>query len=225
MTNESPWRSVLSIVLLLFAVVRLVMTCTNDKSNASSPINQEIINRSEEIRANNIVSAAKFQQQSNDILYTSYKDLEDLSETEKQFNHLKKLQKDTIVQIDLSTRIKIQKESYFQNNHDDTLRMAFKLKKDLTIFLHDFESKKEDSDNFKALKKFGQLNDFKLLKSNKSSKTYSYSIVKKDKKYNGFALLYKSNELCSFIEFESDVLTKPALQSAAYLFIINNVIN
>ncbi len=225
MTNESPWRSVLSIVLLLFAVVRLVMTCTNDKSNTSSPINQEIINRSEEIRANNIVSAAKFQQQSNDILYTSYKDLEDLSETEKQFNHLKKLQKDTIVQIDLSTRIKIQKESYFQNNHDDTLRMAFKLKKDLTIFLHDFESKKEDSDNFKALKKFGQLNDFKLLKSNKSSKTYSYSIVKKDKKYNGFALLYKSNELCSFIEFESDVLTKPALQSAAYLFIINNVIN
>jgi hypothetical protein len=225
MSSGSPWRTLLSIVLLLFAVVRLVMTCTNDKSNASKPINQEIIDQSEAIRTNNVIAAAKFQQQSNDILYTSYKDLEDLSETEKQFNHLKKLEKDTIVQIDLSTRIKIQKESYFQNNHDDTLRMAFKLKKDLTIFLHDFESKKEDSDNFKALKSNGQLSDLKLLKSNKNSKTYSYSIVKKTKKYNGFVLLYKSNELCSFIEFESDVLTKPALESAAYLFIINNVIN
>lgn len=225
MSSGSPWRTLLSIVLLLFAVVRLVMTCSNDKSNAEKPINQEIIDQSEAIRTNNVIAAAKFQQQSNDILYTSYKDLEELSETEKQFNHLKKLEKDTIVQIDLSTRIKIQKESYFQNNHDDTLRMAFKLKKDLTVFLHDFESKKEDNDNFKALKKFGQLSDLKLLKSNKNSKTYSYSIVKKTKKYNGFALLYKSNELCSFIEFESDVLTKPALESAAYLFIINNVIN
>jgi len=86
-------------------------------------------------------------------MYTSYQSLDTLNEAQKQLYSVIKLAKDSLVTFDLSTKIKVDKNYYFQNNHDDSLRMAFKSPKDLNVFVHDFESKQSEEQNFKALKK------------------------------------------------------------------------
>ncbi len=222
MTNGSSWRSLLSILLLVIAVIRLVVTCSKSDT-APTPLNDVLENNSRELIEASIRSAKMSQENSNDFLYHSYQSLDSLSEQQQRQNYVTKLSKDSLVTIDLSSKIVVEKNNFIQNNHDDTLRMAFKTPKDVTIFIHDLESTKGITDNFKALKKNCQLKIDKSTFNTKSFETLSYSISKENKKVNGFVLGFHKKEYWTFIEFESTKASKENLKEAAIQFLINNV--
>jgi hypothetical protein len=226
MENERPvWKTVLSIFGILFLVIRLVYTCSKMNDRKSNDLNiNNVIN-------DNLIEQHQYQdniqrallKKNNDLLYTKYQNLDTINDAQKQLYSVIKLAKDSLVTFDLSTKIKIEKNYYFQNNHDDSLRMAFKSPKDLNVFIHDFESKESEETNFKNLKKNANLKHFKLDNLLTETKTFSYTITKNKITFNGYALSFKNNGYQTFIEFESQKISGLELKFAALSFLNTNL--
>lgn len=136
-----------------------------------------------------------------------------------------KLKKDTIVFIDIKTQLNVPKEYYLQNNHDDSLRMAIKSPRNLTIFIHDFETKESIENGFKGLKKYSSLKKFKVENTIGMTKTISYQISKENTTFNGYALVFQSKEkdYQTFFEFESSTLSKDLIKTKALDFLLQNM--
>lgn len=226
MENERPvWRTVLSIFVTLFLVIRLVYTCSKMNDRKSNDLNiNNVLN-------DNLIEQRQYQEniqralskKNNDLLYATYQSLDTINDAQKQLYSVIKLAKDSLVTFDLTTKIKVEKNYYFQNNHDDSLRMAFKSPKDLNVFIHDFESKQSEENNFKILKKNANLKHFKFENLLPETKTISYTITKNNITFNGFALSFKNDEFQSFIEFESQKISGLELKLAALSFLRTNL--
>lgn len=229
MNEEVPvWRKVFIVLLLLFSVIRLTYTCSKMNNRNSQNLNtNDILNNQmyeDNARVNQLIQQQNLEKKGNDFLYNSYKNLDCVDTMQKQVYSILKLKKDSLVAFDMSTKIRIEKGFYFQNNHDDSLRLAFKSPKDLTIFIHDFESPKSEDENFKSLKKNSTFNRFKLDDLLTKTKTTSYSIVKNDMKFNGYALSFKNSNYQTFIEFESQKISGFELQMEALSYLRKNLI-
>lgn len=222
MSSGNNWRSLLSILLLVIAVIRIIVTCSKSDTTTNT-LNNVLEDNSREQMEANIRNAKISQQNTNDYLYNSYQFIDSLSDQEQKQNYVTKLSKDSLLTIDLSSKIVVEKNNFIQNNHDDTLRMAFKTPKELTIFIHDLESTNGITENLKALKKNCQLKIDKSTFNTKSFETLSYSITKEHKNINGFVLGFHKKEYWTFIEFESTKASKEQLKEDAIHFLINNV--
>lgn len=224
--DERPvWRNVLSILVTCILVIRLLYTCSNMNNRSSYDNNPGIVNfqdtqriMQESIDRNNKIRAIV----SNNILYKMYQGLDSLSPLTKEDYGLIKLEKDTAIYIDLSTKLKIPKNFYFQNNHDDTLKMAFKSPQNLNIFIHDFHSKDEAAVNFKSIKRDKNLQKFKEDKLS-IFRMMTYKITKDNVKYNGYAFCFKTDDFQTFFEFESHDLSSDKLREKAVDFLTKNL--
>jgi hypothetical protein len=220
--NERPvWKSVLSILVTIFLVVKLIYTCSH-KTNTIDNTKNQLVNFQIDSQKDKEQYKNALNKISNNFLYYNYESLDSLSSSVKENYRVLKLEKDSLVYISLSTKIKIPKDYYFQNNHDDSLRIAFKSPENLTIFIHDFDSKEEIEKNFKILKADSNLQNYKASTIG-DFKVISYKISKNKKRYNGYALCIKGKELQTFFEFESDKLSSDKLRSAAILFLSKNM--
>ncbi|MEN2402867.1 hypothetical protein GKZ90_0023975 [Flavobacterium sp. MC2016-06] len=162
---------------------------------------------------------------SNDILYTSYQDLDSLPYLVRENYGIIKLMKDSFISVNPETKVKILKDYYFQNNHDDSLRMAFKSPKNLNIFIYEFETKEDVEKSFRILKRKSNLERCQLDNSTAEKIFFSYEISKKDKRFNGYTLSFKNDKnIQTFFEFESDKLSKKELKKSALDFLLHNVI-
>jgi hypothetical protein len=224
MSDERPvWKTVLSISVSLFLVIRLVYTCS--KMSDPQPAypqnvyqdlqnNQAVQNYQQALRE---TSAA----QSNQLLYLTYDALDSLPLNIKKLNAVTKLRNDTLVNLDISTKIKVKKESFFQKNYDDSLKLAFKTPENLTVFIHDFESKQDCETNFKSLKRGLHLSALQYDQGTTKAKLFAYSLTHNNVKFNGYCIGIQSDNYCLFLEFESDKIAKATLKETALTYMLS----
>lgn len=158
---------------------------------------------------------------SNQFLYLSYKQLDSVSESEKKLYQVKKLEKDTLVNLDIETKIKIAKEWYLQKNYDDSLKLAFKTTENLTVFIHDFESKENADAVFKSLKRGSDLKSVVI--EGEDLKTITYTVNKNNSLFNGYAFCFEKDDYYFFLEFESNTMKKEELKLKAFTYFITNI--
>ena len=162
---------------------------------------------------------------SNLLFYKPYKQLDSLPQENKALYSVYKLDKDTVVNLDIETKIKIPKESYFQKNYDDSLKMAFKSPDDIVVFVHDFTGKGSNEDNLKSIKRGLNLQAFKT-EENKTDNTnlFSYTVTQNGTTYNGYAMGFKNDNYFLFLEFESDKVSKEGLKVRALTYLLDNLV-
>lgn len=225
MDERSTWRTVLSVLSVIILGGRLLYTCSNmNKPRYENDPVMESFRNSQETMKENFRQQREIQKKlSNTILYTNYESLDSLSALQKDNYGIQKLEKDSLIYIALDTQIKIPKDFYLQDRHDDSLRMAFKSPDNLNVFIHDFESKAEIESSFKNLKNGANLQKFKVENTIGDVKAISYKITKKSKRYNGYALCFKNDGFLSFYEFESNKLPLDKLKGRAIEFFSQNM--
>lgn len=223
MDNKPVWRTILTVSLALFALVRLAMTCNKMSGNSSSsdhyqsPTYQNLATTLEESKNN---YQNNIQNISNDIFYESYDSINKLGHSEMVIYHIKKVKKDTLLPLDITSKINVDANSYIQKNYDDSLKLAVKLPDNTSIFMHSYEATKGDAlDNLKALKKKKNIQNISLKLDEPNSKFVSYNYKQNGEKYNGYALISKENGQYTSLEFENNKLSKDELQMKTFLFL------
>ncbi len=229
--NERPvWRSVLTICLFIFALIRFGFYCSKMDDRKRNTYKSDNDLNFEEFRdklkqQSYSGSAPTATQDYGDVFYFGYNYLDTISESQKQIYKIVKLEKDSLINIDFTTKFRVLKNSYFQNTHDNTLRFAVKTPQNLSIFIHIVEDKSTLNNAFKTLKNDSQLSNLRdFIKLGKSSKFVSYSIKKKASPFKGVACLMGDDEYKLFIEFESNKLSQTDLEAKALRYITNNLI-
>lgn len=224
MSDERPvWKTVLSICVSLFLVIRLVYTCS--KLSDPQPTYPQNIYQN----LQNNAAVQNYQQaireastaRSNQLLYLSYKAIDSLPLNEKKLYSVTKLRHDTLVNLDLSSKIKVTKECFFQKNYDDSLKLAFKTPDNLTVFIHDFDSKLDCETNFKSLKRGMNLSALQYDKGTAKAKLFAYSVTHNNVKFNGYCIGIQSDNYCLFLEFESDKIAKASLKETALKYMLS----
>ncbi len=226
MEEGSTWRSVLSILAVIFIIIRLLFTCSNMNKSTSREIDPVMQNfqNSQQIMQENLIRQREAQKQlSNTVLYSSYQGLDSLSTLQRENFGIRKLEKDSLIYIGLNTQMKILKNYFLQNNHDDSLRIAFKSPDNLTVFIHDFESKGDLVQNLKSLKRGSDFLKHKVENTIGQLKAISYKIKRGNKKYNGYVLCFQAADFQNYYEFESDQLTPATLKIRAIDFFAQNM--
>jgi len=232
MSDNTSGRTILSFLVAAIAIFRLIYTCSdmnNRHSDISSPYNQQFKEQMESSQAimEQSINNARLQRKaiSNTILYTSYVGLDSLSAMLKDDYGLLKLEKDSSIYVDIKTQVKIPKDYYYQNNHDDSLRVAFKSPDNLNIFIHDFDTADDVEKSFKGLKGQDNLQKFKVENKIDNAKVISYKVLKNNKRFNGYAMCFqtKTNDHLTTFEFESTKLSKAELKIKSIEFLLKNM--
>ncbi|MEN2412806.1 hypothetical protein [Flavobacterium mesophilum] len=237
MSNESSsWRTVLSIVFVVISAARLLYTCSdmNRRQNTQNTIDvspyvmsqQQANAIAEQNRINSKIIEVEKNKRSNNLFYSTYSKLDSLTALEQEDYGVYKLKKDTLVFIDIKNQLSVPKEYYFQNNHDDSLRFAIKSPRNLTMFVHDFETKDNVENSFKSIKKYSHLQKLKVEKaSTKLTTLISYQISKENKKLNGYAFAFQrtGKDYVTFFEFESATYSPDLLKEKALEFLLENL--
>lgn len=220
MDDKPVWKTILSVGLALFAIIRLAMTCSNMSGNSSKNYQTD---QSESL--NYMLQKSRDQYQStienasNDIFNASYDSISQLSDAEMAIYKIKKVKKDTLLPLDLTAKINVESNSFIQKNYDDSLKIAVKLPDNTTIFLHDYESSGEALETLKSLKQKKNIQNVSLELDEPNSKFVSYNYKDKGKKYNGFALISKEGNQFTSLEFENNKISKNELQMKAFTFL------
>jgi len=224
--RERPvWRTVLSIVIAIFAVIRLFATCNkmdSRQAKATEPI--EFSMPQQQFSDQLPLPPAHAPKAWNSLLYKRYKYLDSLDQTRLRDFYIVKVTKDSLVALDIKSQLKIEKGCFFQNTHDDSLKFAFKTKKNLNVFVHDFESSTAVDKSFKKLKAGSGIKNFKeFIKLSSTTKLVTYNIAKEGIKFNGIAYVYEQNNYQMFVEFESSILPQMKLNREALTYIAAHI--
>jgi hypothetical protein len=126
-----------------------------------------------------------------------------------------KTDKDSLLSLDLTASLKVDKNSFIQKNYDDTLNLAVKMPDNTTILMHSYEGSGDLTDNFKAVKKSRELSNIKNIIDKKDVKYISYNYLNEGIKKTGFALLTETDRYFSFIEIENSQIPKSQLEKRA----------
>jgi hypothetical protein len=224
MDDRPAWKTVLGFIVPVFLFIRLLYTCSNTSSNSSNLDLKKSFEESQAIMKESLERQKTLERIiSTKMLYFDYKALDSLSVLQKLNHGIVKVKKDSLVYIALDGQMKIPKDYYIQNNHDELLRIAFKSPDNLNIFIHDFESKEDIEQSFKQLKSDSNLQKYKVESTIGEVKTLSYKITREDKRYNGYALCLRDDGIHTFYEFESSVLPIDKLKIRAILFLSQNM--
>ncbi|MGM9479331.1 hypothetical protein ACS5PU_23110 [Pedobacter sp. GSP4] len=223
--KERPvWRTVLSIAIAIFAVIRLFVTC--NQADTRRPIMADPVDFStaQEQKDQQQLSSSIPNKEWNKLLYKKYKAIDSLSKAQLRAFYINKVEKDSLASIDMRTQLLIEKGFFFQNTHDDTLKFAFKTPKNLNVFVHDFESKASVEKSFKQLKAGNRIKDFKVwIKLSPVTRLVTYTIVESGIKFRGIAYTFNENDYKIFIEFESSTLSQLELQQQSISYIKNHI--
>lgn len=214
MENKPAWRSLLSIGIILFAVIRIALTCSRS-SESSYMESPEYKRLTTGLRNGALLRQKREETASNDLFYESYDSIRKLAPEERERFGVIEMKKDSLVPLDLSAKIKAEKNSFIQKNYDDTLSMAVKFPDDISMFMHSYKGTGTLMDNFRSVKKGRELKNISFNVDKPDSKFLSYRYTVKGRKYNGIAMMGKENNRFTFIEFESNDLPKEALELKA----------
>jgi hypothetical protein len=216
--NSSVWKTILTVVIALISVVRLAMTCNKSSQSSYSDTSYNDVSA---LMSKNYERQAKAADDtaSNDLFYESYDSISKLSDFEKENYKVIKLKKDSLILLDVVSKINVEAGAYFQKNYDDTLSWAIKKPDNTSVFLHSYDTADDLMTNFKAVKRKLNLQDLDIKVDDKDSKFVSYSFKNNGKKTNGYALLASGQGHFTALEIESNILSKDELQMKAFSLI------
>lgn len=219
MESKSFWRTVLTVGLLLFAVVRIAMMCGKSSSRGIEEDKnyQRMVGHLQESRK---LQEKATEKASNNLFYQNYDSISRLNDAQMAAYKVIKTDKDSLIALDLSASIKVDKNSFIQKNYDDTLNLAVKMPDNTTILMHSYEGSGGLTDNFKAVKKSRDLSNIKNIIDRKDAKYISYNYLSNGEKKTGFALLTETDRYFSFIEIENSLIPKAELQQKAMAVMI-----
>lgn len=219
--NDKPvWKTILSVAVCLLAVIRLAITCSKSSDRSSySDMSYQNTNSIFERYGNNSKDVQGNDSKSNDLFYENYDSINKLNDAQKAIFRVVKVKSDTLVPIDITSKINVEPKSFIQKNHDDSLQIAVKLPDNTSIFLHSYSSKEDIMNNFKAVKQKRNIENIKVKVDDPDSKFVSYTYQYKGKKYNGCALLATESGQFTSLEFENSKISKEELQAKAITFI------
>ncbi|OYU79174.1 MAG: hypothetical protein CFE23_15370 [Flavobacterium sp. BFFFF1] len=222
--SRPVWRIVLTVVIVIVMLFRIANACSKKRqayqtSPATETYDQDMQRRIQESQQQYKRYEEK---QSNDLFYASYSALDTLSPEVRRKSHFTKVRRDTLIAYDISSNVKVDRNSLYQNNYDDSLRGAIKTPKGLAIFMHAFEFKGDVSEGLKSVKRGCKLRQVKFEKI-ASSQSMSYTITKQNVVYRGYALAFLHDGLLSTFEFESSSENTAQLKSDALSFLLNNL--
>jgi len=223
--NSSVWSTIISVCITLFLVIKIAVKCSGSNSNSSSYQTSQHMDNLNKVLDNSRVKAADMHKIAwKNFFYMPYSKMDSTSSMIEDLYGIKKLTEDSLVRIDLKTKIKIPKESFYLNNYDDSLRFAVKFSNGTNFLMHDVESKDNIEDVFKLLKGT-DLYDLKSDKKNGSPLTiFEYKLRKNPKNYNGIVAVSNSEGFMNFIEFESPKKSSGDLKIEMTDFLMNNLV-
>lgn len=218
--NSSVWKTILTVVIALVSVVRIAMTCNKSSRSSYSDNSYNDVsalmsrNHDRQTTSESIDNTA-----SNNLFYESYDSISHLSDFEKENYSVIKLKKDSLILLDVFSKINVKSGAYFQKNYDDTLSLAIKKPDNTSIFLHSYDTADDLMTNFKAVKRKLNVQDLDVKVDDKNSKFVSYSFKNRGKKTNGYALLAADQGHFTALEIESNKLSKDELEAEAFTLI------
>ncbi|KQR92445.1 hypothetical protein ASG01_11015 [Chryseobacterium sp. Leaf180] len=214
MESKSFWRTVLTVGLLLFALIRIAMMC--GKSSYRSLDHDENYQRMvTSLQEGRRIQEKTREKASNNLFYQNYDSISKLNDSQMNFYKVMKTDKDSLLSLDLTASLKVDKNSFIQKNYDDTLNLAVKMPDNTTILMHSYEGSGDLTDNFKAVKKSRELSNIKNIIDKKDVKYISYNYLNEGIKKTGFALLTETDRYFSFIEIENSQIPKSQLEKRA----------
>ncbi len=222
--NSSVWRIILSVCITLFLAVRIAIKCSGNNSGTSNNNYGQIDDMRQVLEKSRQRASEMRHDAWKEIFYRSYQKLDSLASDASNPYGITKLSQDSLVRIDLKSKIRIPKESFYINNYDDTLRFAVKFVNGTNFLRHDVESNEKTNSIFKTIKGsalFDLKSDEKTLAD---LQIIEYKLRKSPRNYNGIAAVSKSEGLMNFIQFESPDKTSAELKVEMTKFLMDNLV-
>lgn len=222
-------KIIFGVIMFVISIFRIANTCS--KSNEQNQYNNNSYNVNSNYNENyneqvsEIISNLNSKKEQTNFLYTSYDSLKSYDAIKLSENKTIKIERDTSIYIDLQTKIKVKKETYFQKINGDSLMYVFKNKDNTLQFFHLFQSKNTDIDNLKSVKYSKNISNIHSEKIVAPLNLITYSIMQNENKLNGCALSINDENEQFLIEFESKDKSKAQLKLEALNFLQNNFIN
>ncbi|RZL48143.1 MAG: hypothetical protein EOP00_10000 [Pedobacter sp.] len=219
--NGVSYKSIIITIIFLlistFKVIRCISKMDGNDRTAfeQNDINLHVSNHHEQ--TNKILAA-----QGEKIIYKDYAELS-ISEIPLENFKILKLKNDTSISFSLSTKLRIEKNTFYFNNHDERLRMALKEEDNINIFIYDFEGKDSLLEEFKTSKSIGKY-EYLSSEKTKSLTTINYNYVVDNISYNGCALAFKEGQNYLYFAFESNDKTHKQLKAAGLFFITQKLV-
>lgn len=219
--NGVSYKSIIiTIILILVSTFKIVRCISNLNRNQPTGFEQNTINlpvSNYSAQTNIRILAA----QGEKLIYKDYAEL-NISDIPLESYKIVKFKNDTSIYFDLNTKLKIKKNTFYYNNHDERLRMALKGEDNINVFIYDFEGIGNLLEEFKASKNKGQY-EFLSKESTKNITIINYNYIASDISYKGCAFAFKQDKNYEYFAFESNNLTIKELKKAGLSFLLNSL--
>ncbi|MEN9336804.1 MAG: hypothetical protein RLZZ500_1791 [Bacteroidota bacterium] len=222
MENNSPWRSVLSIVLLIVALVRIVMFCNRQNSTPNYNSDQQIQNmmQSQQETMQRVQEAQAVEAPKQ--LYIPYASLKDTEDIVLINRGIERVAKDTLMPFDLTTSLKIDKGTMMIRRPQSPIRFGFKGANDVMTWINDYTEKGSISELLGASRP-----DLKITKEDKSSertKQIFYTYTHEGQKINGFGVCTSEESGTIAMLFEHEKKSSAQLQTEFMTFVLTHFV-
>ena len=219
-------KIIFGVIMFLISIFRIANSCskTNEIKQFDSPTYDSNYNSTYNEQVSEIISNINTKKIESNFLYSTYDTLNSY-DTEKlnQFKTIK-IKKDTSIFIDLQTKIKVKKDTYFQKINGDSLMYVFKKKNNTLQLFHLFQSKNAEIDNLRSIKSSNKISNIHSEKIVPQLNMITYNVLQNDIKFNGCALSFNDQNEQFLIEFESKDKSKAQLKLEALEFLQNDLL-
>lgn len=218
--NQTPtWKIILMVLLAIFSIARILHKCSamKQRNNFSGYENE----------SNQVMPPYQqtypVQQKQYKIEFPFYHVFESATKEELSAQNWVKVYQDSLIRFDLSGKLKIPANWYFQKPVDEKVRYVLLTPEDIQVTVYQFPTKKTLLSNMYYLR----LQDFKIhgkgsyyQESNEASYSFSY----RDIPYKGVCIGLKENETMVIFAFESRDHSFKKLDKFAGRFLVNHLV-
>lgn len=218
--NQTPaWKIILIVIFAVFSVARTLHRCSvNQQRNSTEAFafesNQKVIDYRKTYQT---------QQQKYELDFGYYNVFELATKNELDAKKWVKVYQDSLIRFDLSGKLKISKNWYFQKPIDEKVRYVLLTPEDIQVTVFQFSTKKTLLSNMYYFRP----DDFKIIGKGsfyQESKESAYSFSFRNTSYNGYCIGLKENDTMVIFAFESRDKSTGKLEKFAGKFLLNNLI-
>ncbi len=219
--NQTPtWKIILLSLLAIFSIARLIHRCSDYNRNDESLYRQNI---GHEVMDYNQMYQKQAEAQKFSLDYPYYHVFESSTKESLQTEKWVKVVNDSLIRFDLSGKLKISANWYFQKPIDEKVRYVLLTPEDIQVTVYQFSTKKNLLTNMFYLRP----NEFKINGKGsyyQESNEASYSFLYRNISYKGFCIGLKENETMVIFAFESRDHSFKKLEKFAGRFLVNHLV-
>lgn len=219
--NQTPtWKIILIVLFTIFSIARILHRCSvqnrNDESLYRQNIGQGVIDYNQMYQKQ--TEAQKFV-----LDYPYYHAFESRTKESLQTEKWVKVVNDSLIRFDLSGKLKISANWYFQKPVDEKVRYVLLTPEDIQITVYQFSTQKNLLTNLYYLRP----DNFKLngeADYTKDTNEAVYSFSFRDITYKGVSIGLKEKDILVIFAFESRDHSFKKLEKFAGRFLMNHLV-